>query len=87
MPPFKSIADHKALFFTDLKDNTNTSNLFRWDDKYYCLVVIDRLLIPHIKFYRDIFAQDEMTNAGKENNHLMCFESIHSGAIKKVIEF
>ena len=84
-PQHKSIIQHNALFLS-YPIEMNTSDCFRWDDKYYSLIVLDAKLLKEdgIIFYDDPFGQQDKSS---KRNHLCCLDNIPLKYIKKIVEF
>lgn len=83
-PPYKSLADHNAIFLTNIEDEPNTSSLFRWHSDY-CIIVVDTTKLENYEFFIDVFMEEEMKRKDKSNNHVMCLQSIPAEAISEVI--
>ena len=84
-PITKSITKTGMLFFS-YPINHNTSDLFRWNDDYNSLIVLDakKLKEDGYIFYDDYFGSKDLSS---NRNHICCDVDIPKEYIKKVIEF
>lgn len=84
-PLNKSLIDTKLLFFSYPID-MNTSDCFRWNDKYCSLIILDakKLKQDGFKFYDDYFG---ILDQSSKRNHICTDVDIPHEYVSKVVEF
>jgi hypothetical protein len=84
-PTHKSLIETGLLFFSYPID-MDTSDCFRWSDKYYSLIVLDAKMLKDdgFVFFDDNFGKKD---ASSKRNHLCCDADIPVKYIKKIVEF
>ena len=82
---------HKSLVKTDLiflsyPVDMDTSDCFRWNDEFYCLIILDakKLQEDRFVFYDDYFGRND--NSSKRN-HICCDVDIPIKYIQEIVEF